>query len=128
VSPSPEELEQLLRAARPAPREEFVSELERSLPLHRPHRPERVRRHGRFRLAVGAATLATGLAVVALLLSIVGLLPFGGGDRAARAGRECRTVTVEKRERVPVFVRDKNGNPTVRYELRTVPRLVRRCR
>jgi hypothetical protein len=128
VSPSPEELERLLRAARPAPREEFVSELERCLPLHRSERVRPPRRRRRFRLAIGAVSLATGLAFVALLLSIVGLLPFGEGERPARAGRECRTVTVERRERVPVFVRDKEGNPTVRYELRTVPHLVRRCR
>ena len=123
MSQSPDHLERLLRRARPAPREEFVRELERSLPVQRTE-------HDRLRLRVMVAGcgLATALAVVAIGLSVVGLLPFTSGGGKAQADRGCKTVTVERNQRRPYFVHDRNGDVEVRYRVERMPRLVRRCR
>jgi hypothetical protein len=123
VSQAPDDLERLLHRARPAPREEFVRELERSLPRQR---TERDRRH--LRVVVAGCGLATALAVVTLALSVTGLLPFTSGSTSAQADRNCKTMIVERSERKPYFVRRRNGAVQVRYRLETVPRLVRRCR
>jgi hypothetical protein len=123
VSQAPDDLERLLQRARPAPREEFVRELERSLPRQR---PERDRRH--LRVLVTGWGLATALAVVGLALSVTGLLPFTSGSDPAQADRNCKTIVVEHSQRMPYFVRRHSGAIQVRYRVETVPRLVRRCR
>jgi hypothetical protein len=123
VSQAPDDLERLLRLARPAPREEFVRELARSLPRQRTQRDHRQLRV----LAVGWG-LATALAVVTLALSVTGLLPLTSGSSPAQADRNCKTMIVERSTREPYFVRRGNGAVQVRYRVETVPRLVRRCR
>ncbi|MEP6689183.1 MAG: hypothetical protein ABJC36_12615 [Gemmatimonadales bacterium] len=123
MSQAPDDLERLLHRARPTPREEFVRELERSLPRQRSERDG-----NRMRVLVAGWGLAAALAVIALTLSVSGLLPFTSGSGSAEAGRNCKTVIVERRERKPYFVRRPGGAVEVRYHLTTAPRLVRRCR
>jgi hypothetical protein len=102
-----------------------VHELEqRLLPAREPTRARRLR-HPLF---AGAAT-ATGLASAALVLALAGggpLAPGGGDD--SRASEDCRFVTVEKRERVPQIVLNRDGQPSVRYRVQLVERQVKRCR
>ena len=100
-----------------------MRELERSLPRQRTERDRRP-----LRVVVAGWGLATALAVVALGLSLVGLLPFTSGGSPAQADRDCKTVMVERHQRRPYFVRDRNGDVEVRYRVEWVPRLVRRCR
>jgi hypothetical protein len=118
-------LELLLQRSRPVPRAAFVHELEqRLLPAREPTRARLLRRP----LIAGAAT-ATGLASAALVLALAGggpLAPGGGDD--SRASEDCRFVTVEKRERVPQIVLDRDGQPSVRYRVQLVERQVKRCR
>jgi hypothetical protein len=124
VHPTPDDLERLLRAARPAPRPDFVRELERSLA---PPRAER--RRGRVRVALAASGFAAALATVAILLGVAGLLPLSsGGGHPAQAAPKCRTLLVERRVRMPHITRDRDGELTVRYHMRMVQRPVRRCR
>jgi hypothetical protein len=119
-----DDLERMLRVARPAPREEFVRELERSLPARRAARERR-----RLRVVIAGTGAATALAAVAVAMSVSGLLPLtSGGGSPAEAERQCRTVVVERMERRPYFVRDRSGEPQVRYRLERVPRYIRRCR
>jgi hypothetical protein len=113
----------MLQRARPAPREEFVRELERSLPRQRTERDRR-----QLRVLVAGWGLASALAVVALALSVAGLLPFMSGSSPAQADRNCKTMVVERAEREPYFVRRPDGTIRVRYRVVTKPRLVRRCR
>ena len=77
---------------------------------------------------VAGSGLATALAVVTLALSVTGVLPFTSGSSPAQADRNCKTLLIERSERKPYFVRDRNGAVQVRYRVETVPRLVRRCR
>lgn len=100
-----------------------MRELERSLPRQR---TERDRSH--LRVLVAGWSLAAALAVVALALSVTGLLPFTSGSTSAEAGRNCKTLIVERAERKPYFLRLPDGTVEVRYHVRTAPRLVRRCR
>lgn len=100
-----------------------MRELERSLPRQRTRRDPR-----HLRVVVAGWGLATAMAVVALGLSLAGLLPFTSGGSPARADRDCKTVTVERQQRTPYFVRDRNGTVQVRYRVEMVPQLVRRCR
>jgi hypothetical protein len=123
VSQAPDDLERLLKRARPAPREEFVRELQRSLPRQR---TERDRHH--LRVLVAGWGLASALAVVALVLSVTGLLPLTSGSSPAQADRNCTTMIVERSVRKPYFVRRREGEIQVRYRLEMEPRLVRRCR
>jgi hypothetical protein len=123
VSQAPDDLERLLRRARPAPREEFLRELERSLPRQRTRREPRP-----IRLVAAGWGFATVLAVVALGLSLAGLLPFTSSGSPARADRDCKTVMVERDQRVPYFVHDHDGLVQVRYRVERTPQLVRRCR
>jgi hypothetical protein len=123
VSQAPDDLERLLQRARPAPREEFVRELERSLPRQRRRRDPRP-----LRVLVAGCGLATALAVVALALSVTGLLPFTSGSNSAEADRNCKTMMVVRQERKPYFMRLPDGAVEVRYHVKTMPRLVRRCR
>jgi hypothetical protein len=124
VSFTPEDLERLLRAGRPAPRPDFVRALERKLmPRRSP------RRRLQLQVAIAGVGLAAMLAAMVIALSAAGLLPIslGGGSRA-QAERDCRIVMVERTERVPRFVRDSKGVLMLRYDTRVVSRPVRRCR
>jgi hypothetical protein len=126
VSFTPHDLERLLRVGRPAPRPEFVHELERDL-IPRRAGSDRVR--VRARVALAGVGFAVALAAMVVVLGAAGLLPIHlGGGSHAQAERDCRTVMVERRERVPSFVRDANGDFVVRYDIQTVSRPVRRCR
>jgi hypothetical protein len=124
VSHDIDDLERLLRAARPAPPAAFVCELERSLAGRPARKPDR----RRGRVLVAGSGLAAGLAAVAVLLAVAGLLPFTSSAGRARAGEDCQITRVERIERRPYFVRDSEGNFEVRFRLERVPRLVRRCR
>jgi hypothetical protein len=117
-------LELLLQRSRPVPRAAFVHELEQRLPVNEPTRARQLRRP----LFAGAAA-ATGLASAALVLALAGGGPLapGGGDES-RASQDCHLVTVEKRERVPLIVTDRDGQPSVRYRVQLVERRVKRCR
>jgi hypothetical protein len=124
VSHDIDDLERLLRAARPAPPAVFVCELERSLVGRPARKPDR----GRVRVLVAGSGLAAGLAAVAVLLAVAGLLPFTSSAGRARAGEDCRIKRVERIVRRPYFVRDRDGEFEVRFRVERVPRLVRRCR
>jgi hypothetical protein len=118
-------LELLLQRSRPVPRAAFVHELEQRLvPRREPGRARWLRRP----LFAGAAA-ATGLASAAVVLALAGGGPLapGGGD-ASRASQDCRFVTVKKRERVPLIVVDRDGQPSLRYRMQLVERPVKRCR
>jgi hypothetical protein len=123
VSQALADLEDLLSRSCPAPREEFVRELERAMPGQWAEHDRR-----RLRIVLAGCGLATVLAAVAIGLSVVGLLPFTSGGSRAQADRDCRTVSVERSERQPYFVLARNGDVEVRYRVERVPRLVRRCR
>ena len=119
-----DDLERLLRAARPAPRAAFVCELERSLVGRPARKPDR----RRLRVLVAGSGLAAGLAAVSVVLAVAGLLPFTSSAGRADAGENCRTVQVERSERHPYFVRGSEGRFEVRFQAERVPRLARRCR
>ena len=88
--PPDDEMEKVLHAARPVPREDFLRSLESSLfdPPAKAHRAPWFRRP---LLTAGAVSAA--LAAAALLLGLFGLSPLGaGGDDPAAAG-DCRTTT-----------------------------------
>jgi hypothetical protein len=124
VSFTPEDLERLLRTGRPVPPPDFVAGLERMLIPPRP-RTDRVR----MRVGIAGLGFAFALAAMAIALGATGLLPMQvGGGSDAEAERDCRTVIVERRERVPSFARDADGELVVRYHTQTVSRPVRRCR
>jgi hypothetical protein len=124
VTQSPEDLERLLRRERPTPRPEFVRDLEQSLPLRRAGRERR-----RLQVAFAGVGLAAALAAIAIVAGIAGLLPFSSGDaHRAQAQPDCERMVVERRERRPYFIVDRNGDVRVRYRVATVPRLVNRCR
>jgi hypothetical protein len=124
VTLTPEDLERLLRVGSPVPRPDFVPTLERRLFPPRP-RMDQVR----MRLAIAGVGFAFALAAMVIALGAVGLLPIQlGGGSGAQAEPDCRTVIIERKERVPSFVRDRNGELALRYEMRAVSRPVRRCR
>jgi hypothetical protein len=110
-----------LRSVRPRPNDEFVSRLEAEL-----FTSSRRRTVFAWRPVAAASAAAMALAVLALALGLAGLGPFGGDSEPVQAGDECRLVTVTKRERIPVLVRE-NGAEIVRFETRRVKRQVRRC-
>ena len=124
MSFTPEDLERLLRAGRPVPPPDFVAGLERTLIPPRP-RTDRVR----MRVGIAGLGFAVALAAMAIALGAAGLLPIQvGGGSDAEAERDCRTVIVERRERVPSFARHADGELVVRFHTQTVSRPVRRCR
>jgi hypothetical protein len=124
VSHDLDDLERLLRAARPAPPALFVCELERSLAGRSSRKPD----SRRVRVLVAGSGLAAGLAAVAVLLAVAGLRPFTSSAGRAHAGEDCRITRVERLERRPHFVRDSEGKVQVRFRVEQVPRLIRRCR
>jgi ferric-dicitrate binding protein FerR (iron transport regulator) len=69
VPDSDEDLERLLRNARPTPRPGYARELERSLAL-----PRRRNAPARSRLAIAGIVVAA-LAIVTLVAALAGLLP-----------------------------------------------------
>jgi hypothetical protein len=123
VSHDIDDLERLLRAARPAPPAVFVCDLERSLVGRPVGKPDR----RRLRVLVAGSGLAAGVAAVAVLLAVTGLLPFTSSAGRAHAGQNCRTKHVERIERHPYFVRS-DGELQVRFRVERVSRLVRTCR
>jgi hypothetical protein len=117
----PDEMERLLRAARPEPRREFVEVLERRL------LPRRQRR--RLPRAFAVAATAAALAMVGAILSVLGTLPGRlGGDRPANAKDDCKTVMVERIVRRPHFVVGRDGALRLAYRPERVRRPVQRCR
>jgi hypothetical protein len=129
VCPSTDELEHLLRAARPVPPADFARALENAL-LPRPAPVKwRDRWAPRWRLAVAATGSAIALLAVAAVLGIAGALPFSvGAGKNAEAGQDCRTVMVDRRERQAYFVRGRNGRVHLRFRTALVRRPVTRCR
>jgi hypothetical protein len=117
----PDDVDELLRAARPEPRAEFVRELEARLLARRaPRRPRT--------LALGLAC-AVALAATVLVLGVAGALPLHlSGDEPATATDECETVLVQRTERRPVLVVTRAGELRVRYRTAQVQRPVKRCR
>jgi hypothetical protein len=128
VSQAPDDLEGLLRRVRPAPREEFVRELERSLTERCRPRQRPRRELPRLKLVAAGCAFASVLAILAVGLSLAGLLPLTSSGTPAQAHRNCTTVLVQREQRVPQFVRDKAGVVHVHYRTERQPRLVRRCR
>jgi hypothetical protein len=118
-------LELLLQRSRPVPRAAFVHEAEqRLLPGLDAARAPRLRRP-----LFAGGTAAAGLASAAVVLALAGGGPLApGGSDDSRAAQDCRFVTVEKRERVPQIVVDRDGQPSVRYRMQLVERRVKRCR
>jgi hypothetical protein len=112
-----------MRAARPTPRPDFVTELERSLLTGAPTRDRR-----RLRVAFAGAAFAVVLAALVVAMSISGLLPFTSGGSPASARQDCHNVVIHPTERRPYFVRDRSGELHVRYHSEVVRRVVKRCR
>jgi hypothetical protein len=112
-----------MRAARPTPRPDFVTELERSL-------RSRTVKHDRQRLRVAFAGVAFAIVLAALVvaMSVSGLLPFTSGGSPATARQDCHNVVTDTTERRPYFVRDRKGELQVRYNTEVVRRVVKRCR
>jgi hypothetical protein len=124
----PNDVERLLRDARPKPRPEFVEQCAAALFAERPRVVVR-RLPPRVRLLLPAGGLAALLAALILILGIAGQLPFGlQGDGRVKAKSDCRTVVKVQRERRPVLAIDERGNIVVRHEVQLVRRPVKRCR
>jgi hypothetical protein len=105
----------LLRQSRPTPDAAFVSELEdKLLPARQPAR--------RPRPLIAALAAGGATAAFVAILTLAGAGPLAG-DNSVNANRNCQTVTIHKRERVPTLV---NGDVRLRYA--TVERRVERCR
>jgi hypothetical protein len=118
--PMSPEMEDLLRSAKPEPRDQFVLDLERRLLRKR-------ERRGSVVLAGGAA-LGMVLALLVVALGVAGTLPLGfGGDRPATATDNCRTVMVERTKRLPEFVVGRDGELRLRYRQEVVRRPMTRC-
>ena len=119
--PMSAEMEDLLRSAKPEPRDEFVVDLERR--LLRP--PER----GRSVILARGTALGMVLALAVVALGVAGALSLGlGGDQRATATDNCRAVMVERTTRVPEFVVGRDGELRLRYRQEVVRRPMTRCR
>ena len=90
----------------------------------KPARPER----RRLRVLVAGSGLVAGLAAIFVALAVAGLLPIGSSGEHAEADERCTITTVERAQRRPTLVRDGDGRYQIRYRVRRMPRLVRRCR
>jgi hypothetical protein len=117
--------EELLRRSRPVPDPRFVHGLERKL-FHKRRLLPNLRLRSPV-VAGGAA--AVGLASLLATVSLVGAGPFSTGDeKNARAGDDCRVVTVQRRTREPYLARANSGRLDIRFRKRVVSRRVTRCR
>lgn len=116
----PEDMDRLLRAARPDPRSDFVDALERRiLPEPRQRRTPRL---------VAAFSMVAALGSVLALLGIAGALPsLFRSERPASAKDDCRIVIVKRIERRPHFVTGRDGQLHLKYQRQPVRRPVRRC-
>jgi hypothetical protein len=114
-----DEMEDRLRAARPAPRDEFVRELEgRVLPP--PHRAAPL---------LAAVVLVGTLATILVVLGVAGALPLGlGSEREVDASSDCSTVMTKRTERRPVFGVGTNGRLRLDYRDEVVFEPRTRCR
>ena len=120
--PIDDELDRLLRAARPAPSDRYVAATERRL-LGRPV----AGRRGRRRL-LGALGLSSALAATLVIAGLAGSGPLApGGDTPSQAGDRCHTVRVKRVEQVGTLV-IRDGKPVVVKQPRVVTREVKRCR
>ena len=123
-------VEALLRASRPEPDGEFADRLERRLLGAEPVRAPR-RSAWMPRLALRPAFAGAGavglLATAALVVGLAGGGPLGGSDQGARAGENCRFVTVKRPGKVPVMVTTADGDYRVVYRNGTVTKRVKRC-
>jgi ferric-dicitrate binding protein FerR (iron transport regulator) len=116
-------IEELLRASRPSPDPEFVGSLERRLFPGNTH----ARRPARRPLLVGAAATAA-MACAVLVAGLVGAGPLAlDGQDSSTANENCRFVTVQRQERVPVVVTSGKGVQKLEFRLRPVERRVKRC-
>jgi hypothetical protein len=114
-----DDMERLLREAKPEPRPEFVEAIETQL------LPER-RRHRAPRL-VAAGAMVAALGIVVTILGLLGASPARlGGDHPAKAKDDCRTVMVERVERRPYVAVGQGGDLRIRYRPERVRRPV--CR
>ena len=114
-----DDMERLLREAKPEPRREFVEAIETELLSER-------RRHRLPRLVAAGATV-TALGIVMTILGLLGTSPARlGGDRPAKAKDDCRTVMVERVERRPYVAVGQGGDLRIRYRPERVRRPV--CR
>jgi hypothetical protein len=123
-------VEHLLRASRPEPDGEFAGRLERRLlgaePAREPRRASWMPRLT-LRPALAGAGAAGLLAAAALVVGLAGGGPLSGSDDGARAGENCRYVTVMRPGKVPTMVLTQ-GDYRVVYRNGTVPKRVKRCR
>jgi hypothetical protein len=123
-------VEALLRASRPEPDDAFAGRLERRLLGAEPRRTPRHRAwmpRLTLRPALAGAGAAGLLATAALVASLAGGGPLSGSDDGARAGENCRYVTVMRPGKVPVMVRTNDGDYRVVYRAGEVPKRVKRC-
>jgi hypothetical protein len=118
-----QQLESLLRSARPTPDPRFRGDLRRKLEGDAPlvglrpwWRPSRIR-------LVAAAFLAAG----ATIASLAGAGPLSSSNDRVQARDDCRYIAVSRIERVPRLV-TKNGREQVVYDRKLVTRQVKRCR
>ena len=118
------ELEERLRASRPAPDMRFVAELEEHL-LPRPAARPR-RRARRALLAAAAVSASLAFAIVGVGLAGGGPLAPSGGE-SVRAKDDCRFVRVRERVRSPEVVTTPAGRSEIRYRNRVETRSVKRC-
>jgi hypothetical protein len=118
-----EDLEALLAASRPAPRDEFVDDLERRL-LGRATMTRALPRWlSAFKVGAAGAAVAGGVLLVAVL---AGANPFGT-DSKVEAAPDCHVRLVPTTVRVPVVVADRNGDPRVIYRSRPGTKPIREC-
>jgi hypothetical protein len=113
----------LLRASRPEADPAFRRSLEQRLL----DRPRRLTLPALPRPALAGAALAGALALLLLVLGLAGSGPLSGDDDSVRAKDDCRQVTVTRVERVPRIATGSDGEPEIRYDERSVRRVVTRC-
>ena len=74
-----------------------------------------------------AALAACAVTGAGLALALAGANPLASGEDGAKAGDDCRYVTVRQPVRFPVEVRNRDAAATLRFERRLVERRVKRC-
>jgi hypothetical protein len=116
-----EELESLLRAARPDPPDAFVDRLERRLLSRAPVR--RTHQWRRWAALLGASSAAAG---VLLAFALAGANPFQS-DSTVGAESGCRTVQATVTVATSEIVADANGRPTVITRHHRAVRPVTKC-
>jgi hypothetical protein len=118
LEPVEPDIDALLRRNRPEPDAAWVRVTgERLFPARKARVPA---------LALGGA-FAAAVALVATVLALAGVGPLGGGTGPVEAKDDCRTVTVNRMQRVPSIVDSRSGAPRVVMTRKPVRITERRC-